>query len=243
MDFDPVIENLPRLLNGFVLTLELTAISLACGMVLALPLALLRVSRNPVLWMPVYGYIFLFRGTPLLIQIYLIYYGMGQIDWIKTTFLWIFFQKAYWCALLAFGLNTAAYNAEILRGAIQAVPHGEIEAAKACGMSRALMFRRIILPRAFRLMLPAYSNDVVFTLQATSLASVVTLLDLTGVARIMVAKYFAPYEFYLTIGVIYLATTYLILGIFRWVEHRLSGHMRERPSGSDAKAPARGQKA
>ena len=243
MDFDPVIENLPRLLSGFVLTLELTAISLACGMVLALPLALLRVSRNPVLWAPVYGYIFLFRGTPLLIQIYLIYYGLGQIDWIKATFLWAFFQKAYWCALLAFSLNTAAYNAEILRGAIQAVPHGEIEAAKACGMSRVLLFRRIILPRAFRLMLPAYSNDVVFTLQATSLASVVTLLDLTGVARIMVAKYFAPYEFFLTIGVIYLVTTYLILGIFRWVEHRLSGHMRERPSGRDTKAPARGLKA
>jgi octopine/nopaline transport system permease protein/arginine/ornithine transport system permease protein len=243
MDFDPVIENLPRLLSGFVLTLELTAISLACGMALALPLALLRVSRNPVLWVPVYGYIFLFRGTPLLIQIYLIYYGMGQIDWIKTTFLWAFFQRAYWCALLAFSLNTAAYNAEILRGAIQAVPHGEIEAAKACGMSRVLLFRRIILPRAFRLMLPAYSNDVVFTLQATSLASVVTLLDLTGVARIMVAKYFAPYEFFLTIGVIYLAATYFILGIFRWVEHRLSGHMRERPSGREAKAPTRGLKA
>ena len=121
MDFEPVIENLPRLLGGFVLTLELTALSRVCGMALAIPLALLRVSRNPVLWMPVYGYIFLFRGTPLLIQIYLVYYGLGQIDWIKTTFLWAFFQKAYWCALLAFSLNTAAYNAEILRGAFKAL--------------------------------------------------------------------------------------------------------------------------
>jgi len=120
MDFEPVIENLPRLLSGFVLTLELTAIALACGMVLALPLALLRVSRNPVLWVPVYGYIFLFRGTPLLIQIYLIYYGLGQIDWIKTTFLWSFFREGYWCCLLAFVLNTAAYVTEIFRGAIQA---------------------------------------------------------------------------------------------------------------------------
>ena len=237
MDFDPVVENLPRLLGGFVLTLELTAISLVWGMALAVPLALLRVSRKPLLWMPVYGYIFFLRGTPLLIQIYLIYYGLGQIGWIKTTFLWTFFREAYWCALLAFSLNTSAYTAEILRGAIQAVPHGEVEAAKACGMSRALAFRRIILPRAFRLMLPAYSNEVVLMLQATSLASIVTLLDLTGVARIMVARYFEPYEFFLTIGAIYLATTYVIVWIFRWVEHRLGGHMRERPSGRQAKVP------
>jgi len=243
MDFGPVIENFPRLLDGFVLTLELTAISLIWGMALAIPLALLRVSRHPLLWMPVYGYIFFLRGTPLLIQVYMIYYGFGQIDFIKTTFLWGFFREAYWCALLAFSLNTSAYTAEILRGAILAVPHGEIEAAKACGMSRMLAFRRIILPRAFQLMLPAYSNEVILMLQATSLASIVTLLDLTGVARIMVARYFEPYEFYLTIGAIYLATTYLIVGIFRRVEHRLSGHMRERPSGREAKAPARGLKA
>ena len=236
MDFAAVIENFPRLLRGFGLTLELTALSLVCGMALAIPLALLRVSRNPLLWMPVYGYVFFLRGTPLLIQIYLVYYGLGQVGWIKTTFLWGFFREAYWCALLAFSLNTSAYTAEILRGAIQAVPHGEVEAAKACGMSRALAFRRIILPRAFRLMLPAYSNEVVLMLQATSLASVVTLLDLTGVARIMVARYFEPYEFFLTIGAIYLATTYVIVWIFRLVEHRLSGHMRERPSERRAKA-------
>jgi octopine/nopaline transport system permease protein/arginine/ornithine transport system permease protein len=236
MDFAAVIENFPRLLGGFVLTLELTAISLAWGMALAIPLALMRVSRNPLLWMPAYGYVFFLRGTPLLIQMYLVYYGLGQIAWIKTTFLWDFFREAYWCALLAFSLNTAAYTAEILRGAIQAVPHGEIEAATACGMSRTLAFRRIILPRAFRLMLPAYSNEVVLMLQATSLASAVTLLDLTGVARIMVARYFEPYEFFLTIGAIYLAATYVIVWIFRLVEHRLSGHMRERSSLRQAKA-------
>ena len=242
MDFGPVIENLPRLLNGFVLTLELTAISLIWGMAIAIPLALLRVSRKPLLWMPVYGYIFFLRGTPLLIQIYLVYYGFGQIGWVKTTFLWGFFREAYWCALFAFSLNTSAYTAEILRGAIQAVPHGEIEAAKACGMSRFLAFRRIILPRAFRLMLPAYSNEVILMLQATSLASIVTLLDLTGVARIMVARYFEPYEFFLTIGAIYLATTYLIVGVFRRVEHRVSGHLRDRPGAREAKAPTPGLK-
>src|SRR5206468_12488221 len=148
-DLGPVVENCPRVRSGFVLALGLAASSLAWGLALAIPLALLRVSRKPLLWVPVYGYIFFLRGTPLLIQVYLIYYGLGQIGWIKTTFLWGFFREAYWCALLAFSLNTSAYTAEILRGAIQAVPHGEIEAAKACGMSRTLALRRIILPRAF----------------------------------------------------------------------------------------------
>jgi His/Glu/Gln/Arg/opine family amino acid ABC transporter permease subunit len=236
MDFSPVFENFPRLLQGFVLTIELTLGALVVGMGLAIPLALLRISRRRLLWMPVYGYIFFLRGTPLLIQIFLIYYGVGQIDWIKDTFLWPIFREAHWCALIAFGLNTSAYDAEILRGSIQAVPHGEVEAARALGMSRSLTFRRIVLPHAIRLMLPAYSNDVVITLQATSLASIITLMDLTGVAEVLVAQYFMPYQFYLTIGAIYLVTTYVIVWIFRRVEHRLMGHRRERPSGRRAKA-------
>ena len=230
MDFSPVFENFPRLIEGFVLTVELTASALFFGMCLAIPLALLRVSRHPILWMPVYGYIFFLRGTPLLIQIFLIYYGVGQIGWIKDTFLWPIFREAHWCAIIAFSLNTAAYNAEILRGSIQAVPLGEVEAARALGMSKMLTFRRIILPHAVRIMLPAYSNDVVLTLQATSLASIITLMDLTGVAEVMVAQYFMPYQFYLTIAAVYLATTYVIVWIFRRVERRLTGHLRERPS-------------
>ena len=126
-------------------------------------------------------------------------------------------------------LNTAAYTAEIFRGAIQAVPHGEVEAARACGMSRLLLYRRIILPKALRMALPAYSNEVVFLFQSTSLVSIITLMDLTGVARVIVARTFDVYEIYITAGLMYLAITYGILGIFRATEFRLSGHLRERP--------------
>ena len=182
--------------------------------------------------MPVYGYTYLFRGTPLLIQLFLIYYGLGQFDWIKETFLWTYFREAYWCCLTAFTLNTAAYSTEILRGAIQNVPHGEMEAARACGMSKWLLYRRIVLPRAFRIMLPAYSNEVISVLQASAISSVVTLMDLTGVARVIIARTFAPYEIFITIAVIYLALTYLIDFGFRTVEHRLSGHLRDMPSGA-----------
>ena len=222
MDFDPVIENLPRLLNGFVLTLELTAISLACGMILALPLALLRVSRNPVLWVPVYGYIFLFRGTPLLIQIYLIYYGLGQIDWIKTTFLWAFFQKAYWCALLAFSLNTAAYNAEILRGAIQAVPHGEIEAARAFGMNRRQVFFRVTLPRAVRICLPTMSSETILLLKATSLAYLVTVYEVMGTATSIRVDTFRVYDTLIAAGIVYFVMVFLLTRVLNWVERKLN---------------------
>lgn len=227
MNLEIVLASLPRMLDGLLVTLEITALALALGLVLAVPLALLRVSRNPFAWMPVYGYIFYFRGTPLLVQLFLVYYGSGQFRAeLEALGLWVWFREAYFCAILTLTLNTAAYTAEILRGGIQAVPHGEIEAARACGMSRWLLYRRIVLPKAFRLALPAYSNEVVFLFQATSLVSIITLLDLTGVARVIVARSFAVYEIYITAGLLYLVCTYFILWVFRRVEHRLSGHLR-----------------
>jgi putative lysine/arginine/ornithine/histidine/octopine transport system permease protein len=214
-------ESLPDLLGGLVLTLELTVLSLIFGMVLALPLAALRTARNPMLWMPVYGYITFFRGTPLLVQIFLIYYGTGQFDWIRETPLWPLLREAYWCAILAFSLNTAAYTAEILRGAIQAVPRGEVEAALALGMSRWLVLRLISLPRAFRLALPAYGNEIILVIKSSSLASTITLLDITGAARTLVAHTYAPYEVFLVAGALYLvlvlATTRLLAAVERWL--------------------------
>lgn len=222
-------QSLPRLLDGAWVTVEITVLSVAIGLVLAVPLALLRVSKNPLLWTPAYAYIFYFRGTPLLVQLFLIYYGSGQfVSQLEALGLWVFFRQAYFCAVLTLTLNTAAYTAEILRGAIQAVPHGEIEAARACGMSGWLLYRRIILPKAFRLALPAYSNEVVFLFQATSLVSIISLMDLTGVARVIAARTFAIYELYITAGIIYLIVTYGILFIFKRVEFWLSGHLRER---------------
>ena len=230
MDLAIVWESLPRLLGGAALTLEITLVSVAIGLCLAVPLAVLRLSRRPFLWMPVYGYIFYFRGTPLLVQLFLVYYGSGQFQpFLDRIGLWVLFREAYFCAVLTLTLNTAAYTAEILRGAIQAVPRGEVEAARAFGMSGVLLYRRIVLPKAFRLALPAYTNEVVFLLQATSLVSVITLLDLTGVARILVARSFEPYKLYIAAGLIYLAITYAFVFVSRRLERRLSAHLRARP--------------
>ncbi len=227
MDFQVIIDNFPRLLKGFGLTLELTALSLAIGLLLAILLAVLRVSRNRLLWMPVYGYILFFRGTPLIVQIFLIYYGAGQFrPFLADIGLWQFFREAYFCGILTLSLNTAAYTAEIFRGAIQAVPREEIEAGRAFGMSGVLLYRRIILPKAFRLALPAYSNEVIFLFQSTSLVSIITLLDLTGMARVIVARTFAVYEVYITAGLMYLAVTYGILLIFKQSERYLFRHLQ-----------------
>ena len=241
MDLEIVQESLPRLFQGTLITIEVTAISVMIGLCLAVPLSLMRVSRNPLLWMPVYGFIFYFRGTPLLVQIFLIYYGSGQFqNFLSQVGLWTFFREAHFCAILSLTLNTAAYTAEILRGAIQAVPFGEIEAARACGMSGSLLYRRIILPKAFRLAWPAYTNEVVFLLQATSLVSIITLMDITGVARVIAARTFAFYELFITAAAIYLALVYGVLFIFRRFENRLLRHLLDLSTVAKKKSPAFG---
>ncbi len=237
MAFDIILDSLPRLLSGTWVTIQITGLSVIIGLCLAVPLALLRVSPNPICWVPVYGFIFYFRGTPLLVQIFLIYYGSGQFqEFLSHIGLWTFFREAYFCAVLSLTLNTAAYTAEILRGAIQGVAWGEIEAARACGMSGSLLYRRIILPKAFRLAWPAYTNEVVFLLQASSLVSIITLMDITGVARVIAARTFAFYELFLTAAAIYLVLVYGLIWVFRKIEHRISGHLRAAPEPSDATA-------
>lgn len=229
MDYQVIIDSLPNMLEGMLLTIELTMFSLVIGFAFAIPLALMRVSKNPLLWMPAYGYIFFFRGTPLLVQLFLIYYGSGQFrEGLENIGLWVFLREAYFCAIFSLALNTAGYTAEILRGAIRAVPNGEVEAAKACGMRGLLLYRRIILPKAFRLAIQAYSNEVVFLFQATSLVSIITLMDLTGVARVIAARTFDIYEIYITAAILYLCITYGILYVFKRVEHRWSAHLRQR---------------
>ena len=226
-------DSLPRLFEGTVLTIEITAISVVIGLLAAVPLAMLRLSYNPLLWMPVYGYIFYFRGTPFIVQLFLIYYGSGQFsETLQAWGLWVFFREAYFCAILALTLNTAAYTAEIFRGAILGVPFGEIEAARACGMSRGLLYRRIILPKAFRIALPAYSNEVVFLLQTTSIVSIIALMDITGVARVIIARSFEPYKLFFVAAIFYLVMTYGVLFVFKKVEFWLSGHLRDRPGDS-----------
>lgn len=227
MDTSLIWQSLPQLFNGLMITIQITGISLLIGLLLAVPIALMRVSKPKILWMPSYAFIFYFRGTPLLVQIFLIYYGSGQFQQILSDMgLWVFFKEAYFCAVLTFILNTAAYTAEILRGAIQAVPFGEIEAGLSCGMSKWILYRRIILPKAFRLAWPAYTNEVIFLLQATSLISIITLMDITGVARFIAAQTFAFYELFMTAAVFYLILVYGLLFLFRKIEYRLSTHLR-----------------
>lgn len=237
MDYQVIIDSLPAMLDGMILTVELTLLSLLIGFVLAIPIALARLSKNPLLWMPAYGYIFFFRGTPLLVQLFLIYYGSGQFrEGLDSLGLWVFLREAYFCAIFALALNTAGYTAEILRGAIGAVPVGEVEAARACGMRGGLLYRRIILPKAFRLGIQAYSNEVVFLFQATSLVSIITLMDLTGVARVIAARTFDIYEIYITAALLYLCVTYGILHVFKRVEHRWSAHLRQRETDAVAES-------
>jgi His/Glu/Gln/Arg/opine family amino acid ABC transporter permease subunit len=231
MDLSVIVDNLPRFASGAWITVQLTVLAVLLGLVLALPVALARLSPNPLLSWPAYAYMFYFRGTPLLVQIFLIYYGSGQfVPELRAVGLWQFFREPYFCAILTLTLNTGAYTAEILRGAIRAVPYGEVEAGRAFGMTRPLILRRVILPKAFRLALPAYTNEVIFLFQATSLVSIITIMDLTGVGRVLVAESFRTFEIWIFVGLCYLLMSYGILYVFKSLEYRLSGHLRAGPA-------------
>ncbi len=226
MDFSIIIENIDVYFAGLKHTVILVSVSLIIGLLIAVPLAVFRTSKNPYVQAPIRAYVYFFRGTPLLVQMFIVYYGFGQFEFIKTSFLWYFFKEPYFCALFAFILNTGAYTTEIIRGAIEATPFGEIEAAKAAGMSRSLMLRRIILPSAFRRALPSYGNEMIFMLHGTSLASVITIIDLTGAARIINSEFYSPYEAFLTVAVFYMAITFLIVFLVKKLEFRWFAHLR-----------------
>ncbi len=221
LEWGVMLESLPRLLQGTLLTLELVALALVAGGLLSVPLAMLRVSSNPVLRALPLAYTFFFRGTPLLVQLFLFYYGLAQFEVVRESIFWPIVREAYWSALIVFTLNTGAYTTEILRGAIQVVPHGEVEAARAMGMSGGTLYRRIVLPRAYRIALPAYGNEIILMLKASALASTITLLDLTGMARTVIAKTYLPVEIFLVAGAIYLALTCLLVNGFRLLERRV----------------------
>lgn len=192
------------LLGGVPLTIGLTLASVGAGAVLALVLALLRAgSRVGAAF--VRAYVFVFRGTPLLLQIFFIYYGAGQFAFVRASFLWPFLREPVWCAILALALNTAAYTSEILRGGLASVPAGAIEAGRAAGMSRLLLLRRIVLPLAIRQALPAYGNELISMVKATSLASLVTLMEVTGIAYAIISETYRAIEVFLCAGIIYLA--------------------------------------
>ncbi|MBU3057997.1 ABC transporter permease [Pseudomonas indica] len=228
LDFSVIWENLPLYFNGVLVTLKLLLISLAVGLTVAVPLALMRVSRQPAVNFPAWLYTYVIRGTPMLVQLFLIYYGLAQFAAVRESFLWPYFSNATFCACLAFAINTSAYTAEILAGSLKATPHGEIEAAKAVGMSRFKLYRRILLPSALRRALPQYSNEVIMMLHTTSLASIVTLVDITGAARTVSSQYYLPFEAYITAGVFYLCLTFVLVRLFKRAERRWLGYMAPR---------------
>ncbi len=226
MDLSIIFENIGIYLEGLQTTVWLVSLSLLLGLLLAVPLAVLHTAKPYAIQAPIRAYVYFFRGTPLLVQMFIVYYGFGQFEVIKTSFLWPLFKEAWFCALFTFTLNTGAYTTEILRGAIEATPHGEIEAAKAAGMSRLLMLRRIVLPSAFRRALPQYSNEIIFMLHGSSLASVITLVDITGAARIINSRFYSPYEAFLTAALFYMALTFLIVFLVKQLEGRWFAHLR-----------------
>lgn len=230
MDFEAIVSNLPLYLEGLATTVELVALALAIGLAIAIPIGL-AASRDSA-WITFFpkAFIYFFRGTPLIVQMYMIYFGAGQFELLRESFLWIIFKEAYACALIAFSLNTAAYTAEILRGAILTTPYGEVEAGRASGMSGWLILRRIILPSAFRRALPAYGNEVIFMLHGSALAGVITIIDLFGAARIVNSRHFVPFESFITAGIFYLILTFAIIWLFKRIEFRWHAHLRQRKS-------------
>ena len=222
MDFDLMIISFPKLLVATVITLKLLSASLFFGLFFGLFFAILRMSKNILLSKFAYGYSYLFRGTPLLVQIFIIYFGLGQIEYLRTTFLWIILKEPYWCAIIAFTLNTGAYTSEILRSAFQTIKPGIIEAGKSLGISNKIIFYKIQIPVAIRQSLPAYGNEIILMMKGTSLASTVTLMDLTGVAKYIISTTFKPIEVFIVAGGIYLFMTFLIHNLIKYLEKKYS---------------------
>ncbi|MBV4485544.1 amino acid ABC transporter permease [Pseudomonas sp. CFBP13508] len=227
-DYNVIWEALPLYFGGLLTTLKLLALSLFFGLLAALPLGLMRVSKNPLVNGAAWLYTYVIRGTPMLVQLFLIYYGLAQFEAVRESFLWPWLSSATFCACLAFAVNTSAYTAEIIAGSLKATPNGEIEAAKAMGMSRFKLYKRILLPSALRRALPQYSNEVIMMLQTTSLASIVTLIDITGAARTVNAQFYLPFEAYITAGVFYLCLTFILVKLFKLAERRWLSYLAPR---------------
>lgn len=230
MDLAFMRDTFFTLIEGLPLTLNLAFTSVALGAIFAMLLALMRMSGVAALDYVARAYVFVFRGTPLLVQIFLIYYGLGQFrPTLQAWGLWAFFREPYWCAILALTLNTAAYASEIFRGGLQAVPHAQVEAARACGMSGILLFRRIVFPIAVRQALPAYGNEIILMVKATSLASIITMMEVTGLAQKLISQTFRAVEVFIVAGAIYLALNFLVTRAIYLIEWWLSPHLRHAP--------------
>jgi octopine/nopaline transport system permease protein len=230
MDFAFLSQTMMTLLAAVPMTLALFSLSVTLGLLLALLIVWMRVGGNPIAAGFAKGYIFVFRGSPLLIQMFLIFYGLGQFAVIRYSFLWPLLREPFVCAVLSLALCTAGYSAEIFRGGIRAISPREIEAARAVGMSGFLLVRRILAPIAFRHALPAYSTEVVLMMKSTALASLVTVWEVTGVAQRLISHSYRTMEVFLCAAIIYLTLNFIILQAMALLEHRLSRHRRAVPA-------------
>ena len=221
MDLDLMIDSLPKLLNATLTTLKLLSLSLVFGLIIGLIFAIMRLSKSKFVSNFSYGFSYVFRGTPLLVQIFIIYFGLGQIEYLRSTILWNILKEPYWCAIIAFSLNTGAYTSEILRSAFQTIKPGLIEAGKSLGISSKIIFYKIQIPIAIKQSLPAYGNEIILMLKGTSLASTVTLMDLTGVAKYIISTTFKPVEVFIVAGSIYLFLTFLIHNFIKFAEKKM----------------------
>ena len=222
MDLDLMASSFPKLLNATLVTLKLLSLSLIFGFIIGLFFAILRLNKNIFLNKFSYFYSYIFRGTPLLVQIFIIYFGLGQIEFLRSSFLWIILKEPYWCAIIAFSLNTGAYTSEILRSAFETINRGFIEAGDSLGISKRIIFYKIQIPIAIRQSLPAYGNEIILMLKGTSLASTVTLMDLTGVAKYIISTTFKPIEVFIVAGGIYLFMTFIIHNVVKFLENKYS---------------------
>ncbi len=220
MDIELMINSFPKLLNATLITLKLLSVSLIVGLFIGLGFAILRMNNNKLINKFAYGYSYIFRGTPLLVQIFIIYFGLGQIEYLRTTFLWVVLKEPYWCAIIAFSLNTGAYTSEILRSAFQTIKPGYLEAGRSLGIPSKIIFTKIQIPIAIKQSLPAYGNEIILMLKGTSLASTVTLMDLTGVAKYIISTTFKPVEVFIVAGGIYLFMTFIIHNVIKYLEKK-----------------------
>ena len=226
MNFQLIYNNFFIIITGLDETLKLVVISLSLGFFIAIPFAIARASSIKILSLGVYYYIFIIRGTPLLVQIYLIYYGLGTILFIRESFLWIVLKDPFFCGVLALVINTVAYTAEIFRGGIQSITRGQIESCKSLGMNKFVMYSKIILPCAFRQALPGYGNEMILMVKSTSLISLITIMEMTGLARNIMYKNYAPIEAFLAAGSIYLFLNFLIVQFIKFLEWKYNPHLR-----------------
>ena len=219
-------RNFIEVVMGLDNTLLLLIISLPIGFILSLFFALGRVSKNKILSKSIAGYIFVIRGTPLLVQIYLIYFGLGSVEFIRESFLWILLKEPFWCGVLALTINTVAYGSEIFRGGIQSVTKGQIESGLSLGFNKFTLLRKIILPIALRKVLPSYGNELILMVKATSLVSLTTYMEMTGIARKIMAKTFAPVEAFVAAGILYLFLNFLMVQFVKYLEWKYNPHLR-----------------